>query len=123
MKPSKREKAFLQQLQTLIDEDGAPIDPEERARQHRTRLAALTVPAAPNNRRRTTRMVTLGASLAAAAVMVITAASLILRPPIQPPVAEALLADIDVLSGGDPIDFYEDLMFYRWLAEATADAG
>jgi hypothetical protein len=123
MKPTKREKAFLEQLQTLFEQNGGSMDPERRERNHLDRLAALTVPAASKTRRRATRIVTLGVALATAAVMVISAAALILRPPAPPPVPEALLADVDILSAGDPLDFYEDLVFYQWLAEATRDAG
>ena len=61
-------------------------------------------------------------AIVVAAVMVIMAFQLILRPPRPAPVTASLVAELDLLSSPDPLEFYENLEFYRWMAEATANA-
>lgn len=122
MKPTQREKAFVDQVQSLLNKNGDPQDPEARARRYRERLAALNVAPPKATQRRGTHPVTGLAALILAALMVFMTLKLIFRPPRPAPVTESLVAEVDILSSADSLEFYENLEFYRWMAEATANA-
>ncbi|MFH1980927.1 MAG: DUF3619 family protein [Pseudomonadota bacterium] len=121
MKPSEREKAFFEKARAVLDEDADQLDPEIKTRRCRERLAALSVLSSPR-RGNSTRIKGWAIMVTVAASVAIIVINLTMAPPVQEPVAESLLVDVDLLSSAGPIEFYEDMDFYRWLAEATENA-
>jgi len=119
---SDREKAFAEKIRGIRDADVDRLDPEERARFYRDRLMELDAGIPRQSRRHGRRHATWGAAFLAAAVMLGVAGNLVLRPKTAPPIPPGLMADSDILIGTDSLDVYENLEFYRWLAEATATA-
>lgn len=123
MKLSEREMAFFEKARAVLEADGDHLDPEIKARRYRERLAALDFPT-PAPRRKRTRAAAWAVMVIVAASVAIIAINLTVYPLRPAPVtlAEPLIADVDLLSGADPIDLYEHMAFYRWLADATENA-
>lgn len=106
------EKALLEAAKRLRGEHERALDPLTTARLRALRLNAV---ASKTGQRRFWR---LAGGMAAAGVALALAGVLWIKTPTEPappPVSDAALADLDLLSTESP-EFYGNLDFYRWLA-------
>ena len=106
------DKSLLEAAKRLRGERERALDELTVARLRSLRLNAV---AASPDRRRFWRFV---GGITAAGVALALAGVLWFRTPtepVAPPVSDATLADLDLLSTESP-EFYSDLEFYRWLA-------
>ena len=110
------------QARRLLDESAQALDGASLSRLNRARQTAL------EQRRRTLRPWFVPAGLASACA-VLLAVAVVWRPPVsmqanggvQAPIAAGLqgsglaAGDLDIVSGDEGLEFYQDLEFYAWL--------
>lgn len=113
-----REAVFLDQAKALLDRRAEELDGLTLERLRRARRAALAGP--PRSTRALGRLVWAG-GLATAAVALVAGSLWLLQPATHPPVGA--LEDLEILAASENLDFYEDLEFYRWLAESDGTNG
>ncbi|MDC0335308.1 DUF3619 family protein [Pseudodesulfovibrio sp.] len=107
-----KERQFLDNARQVLDDSVQDLDGATRSRLAQARNAALD-----SKRKRRRRLVTWGtpaAGLAAAALVAVLA----LRGP-DASMEEKYVADLDILTSEEPLDFYEDIEFYQWLSEVA----
>jgi hypothetical protein len=114
MKSEDRDKELLERVKGTLDESCASLDGETLHRLRGIRLAALDK--APADRRPffLWRGFTAG-GFATAAVLVV-AVSLWMST-FRAPLPEKQVEDLEIITSQEHIDLYEDLEFYKWLAE------
>jgi hypothetical protein len=120
MKKRDREAIFVEHVkkgleQSVDDMDGKTL----------SRLAGLRREALERKRQRRYRiprwMRVPAAGLAAAAVALLAFTTVVKET--SPPLGEQILADVDILSSREVMEFYENLDFYLWLAEQQDGTG
>lgn len=111
MKETEKDKAFLETAKYLLNERAEAIDPKTRSRLRKGRYAALQ---SLSSRKPISWM--WPATGIAVTCTVVLAFFLILK---EPGAKEVLsnMEDIELLASSAPIEFYDDLEFYNWLAK------
>ncbi len=112
MKETEKDKAFLETAKYLLNKRADEIDPETRSRLRKGRYAALQ---SLRSRRHPISWMWPAAGVAVACT-VILAFFLVLKEPGSKEVLSDM-EDIELLASSAPIEFYDDLEFYNWLAE------
>jgi cytochrome c-type biogenesis protein CcmH/NrfG len=112
-------RAWLGQAKVLLDQSAQGLDAGTMSRLNRARQAALA-----GSRPRAARRWFLPAGLASACVLLLAVAAWhsyappgMLRLPALPLTASgnSNSGDIDLVSGDDSLELYQDLEFYAWL--------
>ena len=101
---------FVARAKGALDRAEESMDPAILARLRQARLRALE-----SSPRRLPRFVWAG-GLASATVGVLVAALWLTQPAVLSPAPP--LEDIDILASTEDLEFYDDLDFYYWLADA-----
>ncbi len=114
MKPSSLEQKLKQQLQN------SPIDPATRDRLRQSRHAALDALEGPTGRF-STPLLRQGLALAGIAALALLLV-LTLNRKDTPLAADDLIA-FEIVTSDAPLEFYEELEFYDWLAQQELDRG
>ncbi len=112
MTPAEHEKALVTKIKDQLDQSVEKLDPGVVARLRSARYEAL--------HRQTQRVPWLwpASGLATACSALLVALLWWGSPPKQaPPETAQIIEDVEVLIAADPLDLYEDLEFYGWLAE------
>ncbi len=120
MMDDEREQAFLDDARSLLQDSAGRLDESTLADLSAARARAVTRGTSPLRR----GWVWAGAAVAVAAAVVMTF-SLWLPGGTRGDVPLSGLEnmeDVDLLSGAEEIQFYQDLEFYRWL-DNEKDAG
>jgi len=107
-----KERQFLENARQLLDESVHDLDGATRSKLAQARNAALE--SRHRSRRRLLTWGTPAAGLAAAALVGV----LVLRTP-SVPIEESSVADLDILTSEESLEFYEDIEFYEWLSEVA----
>ena len=110
MMPDQDDQAFVSAAKSVLDRSAQELDGETIARLHRTRRHALEA------RPQRAPWVVWAGGLAAACVALVVGALWWAEPSQTVPVAG--LEDIELITSADNLELYEDLDFYRWLADA-----
>ena len=113
--------AWVARTRAALEQDAAGLDAATLSRLNRARQAALDARAP-----RSTRSRWIGAGAAAALAAAFALALVVRAPdPARLPVGEAAVAqeDIDLLSGEDEVELYEDQEFYAWLDAQSQSSG
>lgn len=115
MSEQPQEDRLVASARTALDRSTEALSPEIVARLRQARLQALE--ARP---RRSSRLVWAG-GLATAAVAILV---MVLWWPSAPGPKhhEPSMEDLELLTAPESLDFYEDLEFYRWLADADSSS-
>ena len=112
MTPSEPEKTLVAKVKDQLNQSVEKLDPDVVARLRRSRYEALhkQAPRAP--------WLWPASGLATACGAILAALLWWSSPPEQaPPETAQIVEDVEVLIATDPLDLYEDLEFYGWLAE------
>jgi len=112
MKETEKDEAFVETAKYLLSERAEKIDTKTRSRLRKGRYAALQ---SLKSRKRPTPWMWPAAGMAVACTAVL-AFFLILKEP-GPQEVLSNMEDIELLASSEPIEFYDDLEFYNWLAE------
>lgn len=110
MKPDQETQAFLEKTRAVLDQSVQELDTATVSALRRARAEALE-----SHRRRRSAWGPLGAMAATAATVALAVMLLLNQGPTEPPVA---LEDMALLTTGEDLEFYRDLEFYSWLADA-----
>lgn len=116
----KNEQEFLDDVRSVLDDSVDGLDGATRSALTRARHAALDRRAQPGRERRW--WLRWGAVPAAGLAVAAVLMAVFLRVNgTNPP--ESLMVDVEVLSSGEPVEFYEDLDFYQWYGEVEDEKG
>lgn len=110
----RSEREFSERARQLFRESVAGLDGETRARLRQARASAVAAAAHRRPWLAPGRLVPAGA---VAAALLAVALWWALPDPGAPPVATAVLDDLDLLLEGEELELFEDLEFYAWLLE------
>jgi len=111
-----KEKRFLENARQVLDDSIHDLDSGTRSRLTQARNAALDARLQKQRKRR--RLLAWGTPAVGLAAAVLVGVMVFRGPQ---PSAEAYVADFDILSSEESLDFYEDIEFYEWLAEGVDD--
>ena len=111
-----KERQFLEKTKQVLDDSVRDLDGSTRSKLAQARNAALD-----SRRKIRRRLITWGtpaAGLAAAALLGVLAFN---GPGVSPSavVNEDSVADLDILTSGESLEFYKDIEFYEWLSEVA----
>lgn len=116
-KQADNNRVWIDQARTLLEESAQALDAATLSRLNRARQAAIA-----QRRPRATQRWFLPAGLASACVLLLAVATWHSYAPMDttasglPFVTKgASDGDIDLVSGDDSLEFYQDLEFYAWL--------
>lgn len=112
MKETEKDEAFLETAKDLLSERAEEIDAKTRSRLRENRYAALQS-LQPRKRPLSWMWPATGIAVACTAVL---AFFLFLKEPGSQEIVSNM-EDIELLASSEPIEFYDDLEFYEWLAE------
>lgn len=120
MNTTDRQRAFLERTKKALDQSADRLDEATSHALASARAQALTLAARKQSLRARLMpnplrawMVPAGA-LTSVALTVIALALLVREPQLTTPLASE---DLELLSSSESLDLYEELEFYRWLAE------
>ena len=115
MSDGARDEPFVASIRATLDRSAADLDAETLVRLRQGRRQALE--ARP---RRVPWLVWAG-GLATAAVAILV---MVLWWPVAPGPRhhDASLDDVELLTAGESLDVYDDLEFYRWLADVDRES-
>jgi hypothetical protein len=116
MSEDRRDDAIVRRARQVLDRQVEALDETERARLRAARLRALD--ALDEGRPLATRRGLAAAGAGALGLMLVT--SWWIRHPAPELAAADGLEDLDILAAADDLELYDDLDFYRWLAESEA---
>lgn len=112
MTPGEHEQAFVSKIKTQLDQSVDRVDPSVMARLRSARYEAL------HSQPQRAPWLWPASAFATACSAILVALFLWGSPAEQaPPETVQIVEDVEVLIAADPIDLYEDLEFYEWLAE------
>ena len=112
MTPAEQEDALVAQVKDQLDQSVETLDPGVVARLRTARYEAL------HSQPHRTPWLWPASGLATACSAILVALLWWGSPPEQaPPETVQIIEDIEVLIADDPLDLYENLEFYEWLAE------
>lgn len=108
MNLDERERKFIANAKSVLDKSVQDLDAQVRNRLRHARHRALE--ARPSH---TTWV--LAGGLAAASVAALAVTLWLVEPGVVEPIPD--VQDLELLTAADNLEFYEDLEFYRWLAD------
>ncbi len=111
-----KERQFLENARQVLDDSVRDLDAATMSKLAQARNAALDARLQKQRRRR--RMFVWGAPAVGLAAAVLVGVMVFRGPQ---PSAEAYVADLDILSGEESLEFYEEIEFYEWLAQGVDD--
>jgi hypothetical protein len=116
MSEEGRDDAIARRARQVLDRRAEELDETERARLRAARLRALD--ALAERRPLAIRRGLAAAGVGALGLMLVT--SWWIRQPGPDLGAADGLEDLDILAAADDLELYDDLDFYRWLADSEA---
>ncbi len=117
---NQKEKSFLKNVKTILDDDIDHMDAGTLSRLKRIRRTAIEKEES-NAIGVWHRFRIPVAGLAMVSIMILVM-TLCLRGP-SGTIATNVLEDVDLITSGENLHFYADLEFYAWLAEEQDNAG
>ncbi len=112
MTPAGHEEAFVAKVKDQLDQSVEKLDPEVLARLRNARYEAL------HSQPQRAPWLWPVSGLATACSAILVALLWWGSPPEQaPPETAQIIEEVEVLLAADPLDLYEDIEFYVWLAE------
>ncbi|QGY39643.1 hypothetical protein GM415_05770 [Pseudodesulfovibrio cashew] len=112
-----RDREFLEKARFVLDESVDGLDGVTRAGLARARNAALDTAGRGRARRRRQWLAWGTPAVGLAAALLV---GLFLFNGTTPPTAGEYVTDLDILTSGESLDFYEEMEFLEWLAEEAA---
>jgi len=109
------EREVVEIVREALDRDVTELDSQTTDRLRRIRVAAVEQAGAARPRWFAVHRWTTAGGIAAFAVLVVAVSLWVSQPRrIQPP---GQVDDIEILAAREHLDIYEDMEFYRWLAD------
>lgn len=115
MSDETQDTRFLDSVRALLDQSTVDLQPDVVACLRQTRREALAA------RSRRLPLLVWAGGLATAAVAIL---AMVIWWPVAsgPRHHEVSLDDMELLTSGESLDVYDDLDFYRWLADAERES-
>lgn len=109
MSPDAKENTFISASKAVLDESVRDLGPGVERRLRQARYRALEAKSKPF------RWLLPASGFAAVSVAILAGALWLFQP--SRPVPVQGVEDIEILSSGENLELFDDLEFYRWLAE------
>lgn len=119
MSVERDEEEVVKELKVLLDRSAEQLDSRTELRLRQVRRDAL-LQLEPGKRRNPFRSWAAAGSFAAIAAVIGVS---VWFATVERPVPVAAVDDVEIVASQEPLEVYEDLEFYRWLAKKEMQGG